>query len=283
VLVVGMGKLGGRELDYGSDLDLVVLHEAEETLAGGLAAHVYFDQVVDRLYALLTAITRTGQAFRVDLRLRPGGKGTALSHALPALRAYLEGEAALWERQALVKARPACGDTGLARRFQALRRSHVFGPGLSDGERAEIHHVRTRMEVELGREGPGRIHLKFGRGGLIDIEFLTQVLQLAHGRRHGALRTPSTRRALRALAALGLLPAATAEGLLAAYDFYKALLRSLRLRQIRPADCLPVTGQVLGRLAREMGCPSGRVLLDRHREVTAFVRARYDEAVGARA
>jgi glutamate-ammonia-ligase adenylyltransferase len=278
-LVVGMGKLGGRELDYGSDLDLVVLHEAEGTLANGQAAHAYFDQVVDRLYALLTAITRTGQAFRVDLRLRQGGKGTALSHALPALRAYLEGEAALWERQALVKARPVYGDLQLARAFQALRRTHVFGPGLSDAERAEIHHVRGRMELELGKEGPGRIHLKFGRGGLIDIEFLAQVLQLTHGRRHGALRTPSTRRALRSLARLRLLPTATVEGLLAAYDFYKALLRSLRLRQTRPPDCLPVTGQVLARLAREHGCPSGRALLERHREVAGFVRARYEEVL----
>ena len=206
-LVVGMGKLGGRELDYGSDLDLVVLYGGATD--AGPEAHVYFDRVVDRLYTRLTAITRTGQVFRVDLRLRQGGKATALAHALGTLDRYLAGEAALWERQALVRARPVLGDPALARRFAALRRARVFGPGLSDAERAEIHHVRTRMELELGREGPGRIHLKFGAGGLVDVEFLVQVLQLTHGGRHRALQTPSTRIALARLGALGILPETT--------------------------------------------------------------------------
>src|SRR5262249_37299742 len=165
----------------------------------GPEAHVFFDRVVDRVYTILTAITRTGQVFRVDLRLRQGGKASALSHPLQTLDRYLRGVAARWERQALVRARRLLGKTALARRFMALRRARVFDPGLSDLERAEIHHVRTRMELELGREGPGRIHLKFGAGGLVDVEFLVQVLQLTHGGRRGALRSPSTRRRLTAL------------------------------------------------------------------------------------
>ena len=172
------------------------------------------------------------------------------------------------------------GDPGLARRFAEIRRTRVFEAGLGDAERAEIHRVRTRMEMELGQEGPGRIHLKFGRGGLIDIEFLTQVLQLQHGARHASLRTPSTRTALGRLGALGLLPVGTAEALQAACDFERGLLRSLRLRQARPADCLPTTGHVLARLAREVGLESGRALLARHREVADFVRAQYTAIVG---
>jgi glutamate-ammonia-ligase adenylyltransferase len=277
-LVVGMGKLGGRELDYGSDLDLVVLYEGPST--AGPDAHVFFDRVVDRLYTTLTAITRTGQVFRVDLRLRQGGKATALAHALGSLERYLMEEAALWERQALVRARPILGDPGLARRFMALRRARVFGAGLSDAERAEIHHVRLRMERELGREGPGRVHLKFGAGGLVDVEFLVQVLQLTHGARHGALRTPSTRLALARLGALGLLSPASTQGLLEAYAFLRQLLRSLRLGQARPPDCLPTTGHVLRRLAREVGLDSGRALLARHREVAEFVRGEYFRVVG---
>jgi glutamate-ammonia-ligase adenylyltransferase len=155
----------------------------------------------------------------------------------------------------------------------------VFGPGLSDAERAEIHRVRTRMELELGREGPGRIHLKFGAGGLVDVEFLVQVLQLAHGRGDRALRTPSTRIALARLGALGILPEPTAQSLLEAYEFLRGLLRSLRLRQVRPPDCLPTTGHVLARLAREAGLESGRALLARHREVAEFVRAEYRRAM----
>jgi glutamate-ammonia-ligase adenylyltransferase len=281
-VVIGMGKLGGRELDYGSDLDLVVLYAAEGSTAGPTAvpAAVYFDHVVERVHGLLSAITRTGQAFRVDLRLRQGGKGTALAHSLASLERYLADEALLWERQALTKARPVLGDPDLARRFAALRRARVFGPGLSDAERAEIHRVRLRMEVELGREGPGRIHVKFGAGGLVDIEFLTQVLQLAHGARDGRLRTPSTRRALGRLGELGLVPAATVRELVEAYELEKGLLRSLRLAQARPPDCLPTAGQLLARLAREAGLPVGRALVDRYRATAERVRAHYLAVVG---
>jgi glutamate-ammonia-ligase adenylyltransferase len=179
-----------------------------------------------------------------------------------------------------VRARPILGDPALARRFVALRRARVFGPGLSDPERAEIHRVRRRMELELAREGPGRIHLKFGAGGLVDVEFLVQVLQLTHGTRHGTLCTPSTRLALARLGALGILPAARAEKLLEGYEFLRRLLRSLRLAQARPADCLPTTGHLLARLAREAGQDSGRALLARHREVAEGVRAEYFRIVG---
>jgi glutamate-ammonia-ligase adenylyltransferase len=281
VLIVGLGKLGGRELDYGSDLDLVVLY-GEKGLAGpgGRPAHVYFDQVVDRLYGILTAITRTGQAFRVDLRLRQGGKGTALAHSLDSLDRYLDHEALLWERQALVKARPLWGDPGLARQFRRLHRRRVFEAGLSDAERAEIRHVRRRMELELGREGPGRIHLKFGRGGLVDIEFLVQVLQLIHGGAEPSLRTPSTRLALERLGGLGLLAPAAVVTLRDAYDFERGLLRSLRLAQARPPDCLPSTGQLLARMARDAGFPSGRALLTHYLGVADLVRAEYARVVG---
>jgi glutamate-ammonia-ligase adenylyltransferase len=281
--MVAMGKLGGRELDYGSDLDLVVLYAADGATRGPavVTAATYFDQLVERVHLLLTAITRAGQVFRMDFRLRQGGKGTSLAHSLASLEGYLGAEAMLWERQALVKARPVLGDAALARHFAALRRARVFGPGLSDVERAEIHRVRGRMEVELGKEGPGRLHVKFGAGGLVDIEFLTQVLQLAHGARHGALRTPSTRRALAALAEHAVLAREAAGLLVEAYDFEKALLRALRLAQARPADCLPAAGHLLARLARELGLPSGRALVERYREVAAEVRRHYRAVVGS--
>jgi len=109
-----------------------------------------------------------------------------------------------------------------------------------------------------------------------------QVIQLAHGARRGALRSPSTRRALAALGAAGLLPERTAQRLLEAYAFLRRLLRSLRLGQTRPPDCLPTTGHLLARLAREAGEDGGRALLARHRAVADFVRAEYLRVMGAR-
>ncbi|MBI2462464.1 MAG: bifunctional [glutamate--ammonia ligase]-adenylyl-L-tyrosine phosphorylase/[glutamate--ammonia-ligase] adenylyltransferase, partial [Candidatus Rokubacteria bacterium] len=239
-LVVGLGKLGGRELDYGSDLDLFVLYEAEGETAGPerVPHRVYFDRLVERLHGLLADITRTGQVFRVDLRLRPGGPRGSLAHSFEAFAQYAGEWAELWERQALIKARPVWGDPGLARRVGRFLHRHVFAPGLDEAGLAEIHRLRMRMETELGREGPGRLHVKFGAGGLLDIEFLVQALQLRHGAAHPALRTPSTRVALRRLARLGLLGAPVVEELLEAYDFAKRLIKGLRLAQHRPPDCL---------------------------------------------
>ncbi len=282
-LVVGLGKLGGRELDYGSDLDLFVLYEAEgETDGPERVPHrIYFDRVVERLQGLLADITRTGQVFRVDLRLRPGGPGGSLAHSFEAFTAYAGEWAERWERQALIKARPVWGDPRLARRVGRFLRRHVFGPGLDDAGLAEIHRLRMRMEAELAKEGPGRLHVKFGAGGLLDIEFLVQALQLRHGAAHPSLRTPSTRWALRRLARLRLLGEPAARELLEAYDFIKRLLKGLRLAQHRPPDCLPTAGLGLARLARELGEPSGRALLDRYRETAEAVRAHYLTVFGA--
>ena len=285
-LVVGVGKLGGREGDYGSDLDLFVLYgDAGETDGPTpVSAHTYFDRLVSLLLQNLTAITRTGAVYQVDLRLRPGGTGAAFALPVDAFRRYVAEAADLWERQALIKARPVWGNPRLARGVRAILRGHVWSRGLTEAERDEIHHLRRRMERELGQEREGRRHVKFGAGGLVDIEFLVQILQLTYGDRHRALRTPNTGAALRALAREGLLDLPEARELEEAYDSLKGIVKMLRLLQLRPPDVLPPSGPGLFRLVRALGrgADDGPAFLEEYARLTAGVRARYTSLTGFR-
>jgi glutamate-ammonia-ligase adenylyltransferase len=144
---------------------------------------------------------------------------------------------------------------------------------------AEMRELRGRMERELGRETPGLLHVKFGRGGLVDVEFTTQAIQLVHGRRHPAIRPPNTLSALSAIGAAGLLPAADAEELARQYRFLRRVSQGLRLFGARPTDAIELAGAMPTRLARSLEYPSRKDFLEDYRRRTAWVRALYDRVV----
>ncbi len=281
-VVVGLGKLGGRELTTGSDLDLFVVF-AEDGRTDGpepVDAHTFWSAVVERLAGALGDITAAGAAFPVDLRLRPGSKGSGLAASLAAAERYYREWADLWERQTLTRARVVLGDRRLARRVaRALARS-VFAAPLDAAGLKAIAEVRARMEAELGRETPGRWHVKFGRGGLVDVEFLVQALQLAHGAAHPEVRRPGTAAALAGLARAGLLPPARAAELADHHRFLRRVSAALRLLSARPPDTLELAGPMPARVASALGYPSREAFLDDYRARTAAVRAAYQAVVG---
>src|SRR5205814_4790190 len=207
-VVVGVGKLGGRELPTGSDLDVFVTFgrgdapasDGETEGAARVDAHTFYSGAVERLASTLGDITAAGIAFPVDLRLRPGSKGSGFAAGVDALERYYEEHGDLWERQSLTRARLLLGDRALARRVRATLRRLVYRAPLPAGALKEIHDVRRRMEVELGKETRGRWHVKLGRGGLVDVEFLAQALQLVHGATHPEAATAPRTAALAALA-----------------------------------------------------------------------------------
>ena len=139
--------------------------------------------------------------------------------------------------------------------------------------------LRERMERELGKETPGRFHLKFGRGGLVDVEFITQAFQMRHGARHAGIRRSSTLPAIREIAAAGLLPAAECDTLAEQYRFLRRVSLGLRLFGTRPSDTLEVAGPNPARLARTLDYPSRKEFLDDYRRRTTWVRALYDRVV----
>jgi glutamate-ammonia-ligase adenylyltransferase len=292
-VVVGVGKLGGRELTTGSDLDIFVVFDstgAGEGRTDGaqpVDVHTFYSGAVERLAGALGDITQAGVAFAVDLRLRPGSKGSGFAASVDALERYYEEHGDLWERQTLTRARLVLGDRRLARRVRATLRRLVYGAPLPESALKEIKEVRTRMEVELGKETPGRRHVKLGRGGLVDVEFLAQALQLVHGARHPDVRRPSTIPALAALARVGALAPATAAALAEHYRFLRRVSAALRLLGARPTDTLELAGPMPTRGASALGLPSRDAFLAAYRERTEAVRAAYDDVFrggeGARA
>jgi glutamate-ammonia-ligase adenylyltransferase len=290
--VVGGGKLGGRELDYNSDLDLIFIYRAgaEAVSAGGLPAHEYYLRAGQKLLTYLGAPTEEGIAYKVDMQLRPSGKAGPLVSSLDAFREYHKSSSQLWERQALIKTRHVAGDTALGKEVEKITAAFAYGRPLARAEVAEIHHLRMRMERELAGEGESRFNLKKGRGGLVDIEFLTQMLQLTHGGRLGKLRRRETLAALRILHEEKILTNREYRLLADGYLFLRRLDHRLRLERDQSIDAfeadperLQSIGQALGydgatpRAARKKNrATSGARLLREYRTRREQIRACYE-------
>ncbi|MGE5302077.1 MAG: bifunctional [glutamate--ammonia ligase]-adenylyl-L-tyrosine phosphorylase/[glutamate--ammonia-ligase] adenylyltransferase [Alphaproteobacteria bacterium] len=257
--VMGGGKMGGRELDYNSDLDLVFVYDAGEDAqtCGGtqasLPAHEYYVRLGQKLLTYLSAPTEEGIAYKIDMQLRPSGKSGPLVCSFDAFREYHKAASQLWERQALIKARWVAGDPTLGRQIEQISAKFAFGQGLSHEGIGEIHYLRMRMERELAGEDETRFNLKKGRGGLVDIEFLTQMLQLAHGHRFVELRRRETLQALDALHRKGILKKSEYRLLSEGYLFLRRLDHRLRLERDQSIDAFEAEPGRLDGIARALG------------------------------
>ncbi len=237
--VLGMGKLGAEELSYHSDLDIIFLYSgAGETVpAAGqapadfrrLGNHEYFAKVAQRLISILTTVTREGYVYHLDTRLRPSGNAGPLVSSLAAFDRYHERSAKLWERQALLKCRFVAGDRAFGKRVEAMVARFIYERPLPAGSASEIDRLRRRMEKELGKERRDRLNLKVGRGGIVDVEFAVQYLQLVHGPANRSLRVRSTLSALYELRRAGILSESDFQAMDEGYRFLRALEVSLRL------------------------------------------------------
>ena len=222
-----------------------------------------------RLLADVGALTAEGRAWEIDARLRPEGSSGLLSRTVDAYRDHHRAHALLWERQALIRARVVAGDPVIAAQFAELRDEIAFGRGLDADEIAEIARMRGRVRTERFRRGevPAR-HLKLGPGGLADVEFATQLLQLRHGREIPAVRDPGTLPALRALGAAGILAVADVDVLVEAHRFCARARNALHLRGAVNADQLPDREEELVDLGRLLGIdgPADRAVPAAHAE-----------------
>jgi [glutamine synthetase] adenylyltransferase / [glutamine synthetase]-adenylyl-L-tyrosine phosphorylase len=284
--VVALGKLGGRELTYASDLDLIFVYAggADDVNAAGTTRQELFSRVVTRLLGALGAHLDEGRLYEVDTRLRPSGQHGTLVTSLAGFEDYHRLKARLWERQALVRARFVAGDAALGAQIEARCQEHAYGGagaelGPADVAR-EMGGLRERAEKELAREQPGRYNVKSGRGGLLDIEFIVQLLQLRHGGAHPELRVPGTRAALQGLRAVGVLDDATSATLEQAWLFLRKLENRLRIVQDRSISELRADPGEIDKLARRMGYNEpqgggGERLLDDYLRHTGRVRDLY--------
>ena len=291
--IIGMGKLGGRELTYHSDLDIIFIYEGEgqtRPVAGTdperfrqRTNQEYFARLAQRIISILTLITREGYVYQIDTRLRPSGNQGPLVTSLPAYGRYHEASAQLWERQALVKARVVAGPEPLAGRIAALNRRITYERPLPADHRAEIFRLRQRMEQEIARESAGLLNIKTGRGGLVDVEFLVQYLQLLHGADHPELQTPNTLEALKALLHAGLLSKTDYRLLASGYQFLRRLENRLRLVHDQSISELRDDRASLLKLARRLGYRETRAderLRRDYHTVTENIRAIFNRILG---
>jgi [glutamine synthetase] adenylyltransferase / [glutamine synthetase]-adenylyl-L-tyrosine phosphorylase len=235
VAVAGYGKLGGLELGYTSDLDLVFLHDSAGAiqLTDGdrpLDNGIFFLRLGQRIVHLLTMHSAAGRLYEVDMRLRPNGKGGFLMTGIDAFERYQQADAWTWEHQALLRARAVAGNPGLCEAFEAVRRRTLSAAVRRDTLRADVLEMRLRMRRELSQPDAGHFDIKQDAGGIADIEFLVQYWVLASAQAHPELLTYTDNiRQLEGLAAVGVVGEATAAWLREAYIGYRTVLHHLSL------------------------------------------------------
>ena len=283
IAVFGLGRLGAQEMGYGSDLDILFVYDGSARHTGEADAHAWFTRLAQRLITNVSCMLQEGRLYEVDTRLRPSGSRGPLVSSFEAFRAWHEdGDSAVWERQALLKCRLVAGDRALETPVGALVDRVVYRPVTVADLVPEMRRVRARVETEVAREGGGAYNLKLGRGGIMDIEHVVQLLQLVHGASRPELRVGSIYAALRAVRLSRILPVATVTSLLEAYSFLRRLENRIRVVNDRPIDALDTTSEDVVRVARRMGYgdlpgePAAQQLLAHYQRHTETVRSIYD-------
>lgn len=269
--VLAMGKLGGRELNYSSDIDLLFLARDDCT---------DYLPLGQKLIEILSATTSQGFLYRVDMRLRPWGKDGPLVPTLAGYLKYLERDARPWEKQALLKVRPIAGDLALGEQFREAIHPHVFGFA-PEQIRAEVFAMKQRTEEFLRQKGRTWGEVKLGAGSIRDVEFVVQYLQLAYVRKFPHIRTRATLKALPRLRAAGLLSPADTRILTDGYIFLRTIEHYLQMMDYRQTYTLPSDSRAINLLARRLGFPNGETFLQRYQEHCQAIRAVYLRHIGS--
>jgi glutamate-ammonia-ligase adenylyltransferase len=278
VAMIALGRLGGREVSYSSDADILFVHEPHTGVADSVAAAAA--QAVAEEVRRLLALPAPDPPLTLDAGLRPEGRQGPLTRSLPSYSAYYRRWSLGWEAQALLRASPLAGDADLGARFIAMVDDVRYPRELPAGAVAEIARLKDRMERERIPKGVDRsLHLKLGPGGLTDVEWAVQLLQLRYGRHVPTLRTTSTLAGLRAAATAGLLEASELTALTTAWREASRVRNAIMLTSGRPGDVIPRARRPLARVARAVGYPAAapEALLADHRLAAARAREVVEE------
>ena len=252
--VMGLGKLGGMELNFDSDVDLIYVYETEKGETSGskvVGNHEYFVRLCEALTKALSAITPQGQMYKVDLRLRPEGNRGDIVLPLRSYEIYYESWGQTWERAALVKARPVAGDPSLGKAFLETVRPFVYRRYLDFKALDEVRELKVKIDAQA--KAKGGYDVKLGRGGIREIEFVTQAIQLIYGGKEPWLRERSTLRALHRIMGKGLLSKEDYQTLSTAYIFLRKLENRLQMVDCLQTHRLPMDSKGKGRIAKMMG------------------------------
>lgn len=285
--ILAMGKMGGCELNYHSDLDIIYIYDHQGVTVGEkqISNHEYFAKLGQKIIMILTTQTREGYAYKIDTRLRPSGNAGPLVTSLESFRDYHRRESQVWERQALTKSRVVLGQEQLSDAIEEVVRQSVYGIGFGESVRSEIHRLRMRMENEIARESAGNYNIKTGRGGMVDVEFIVQYLQLSLGHEIPEIRNVNTLVSLKALRANGVLNSGDGDTLINGYKFLRRLENRLRIIHDYSMNDLGGSRSYLNKLALRLGYDHklknpGDFLMQEYERVTGAVRDVYVRILG---
>ncbi|HXS08183.1 MAG TPA: bifunctional [glutamine synthetase] adenylyltransferase/[glutamine synthetase]-adenylyl-L-tyrosine phosphorylase [Rhizomicrobium sp.] len=254
--VLAMGKYGAHELNYSSDIDLVVFYDAGRFpfAKRGDARGAAVD-IVRGLVKLLAEVTSDGYVFRTDLRLRPDAGATQVAISLEAAEAYYESLGQNWERAAMIKARPCAGDPETGAAFRSAIEPFIWRRNLDFAAIEDIHSIKRQIHAHAGHSeiAVAGHNIKLGRGGIREIEFFAQTQQLILGGRHASLRAPATLDALAALAAHGTITEETAADLTRAYDYLRTLEHRLQMIEDEQTHTVPKSSEGVAHVSCFMG------------------------------
>jgi len=254
--IFGLGKLGGRELNFGSDLDILFVYDEPGIQQGThsqaeLMAH--YVKIARLIYELTSEMTTGGYAYKVDTGLRPEGSRGDLVLSVQAYEEYFKTRARIWERQAMTRVRFVAGNPELGEKFLKVAHEFTYHKKFEYGSLIEISRLRERMEKELARESKKGKNIKLGFGGLVDIEFTLQILQMMHGYQNPKLRCTNMPEVIKIVSAYGIMDQASADQMLENYLFLRNLECALRLVRQSSSSNLPKDKKSQAALARLLG------------------------------
>ncbi len=273
--VIGMGKLGGLELNFSSDIDLLFVYTSDEGQTTGvtdaitgrtkrsISNHEFFAHLSRRLISLMATNTEEGHVFRIDTRLRPEGSQGALAYSIRSCEVYYESWGETWERQAFIKARHCGGSAALSDDFMTMIRPFVYRRTMDISVIEEIGRIKGRINENLKGEDAATRNVKLGEGGIREIEFITQALQIIYGGRETLLQNPGTLEGLSIIEALGLLPAHECDQLSNAYVFLRDVEHRVQVTHGLQTHEVPTDEKSLNVLARKMDCADSNELKTR--------------------
>ncbi|HOV33383.1 MAG TPA: bifunctional [glutamate--ammonia ligase]-adenylyl-L-tyrosine phosphorylase/[glutamate--ammonia-ligase] adenylyltransferase [Candidatus Hydrogenedens sp.] len=285
-VIMGLGKLGGRELNFNSDIDLIFVYDGDGETQGGINGQItnreFYSKLGEYIIKFLSEHTEEGMIYRVDMRLRPYGKVGALAESLSNSVEYYYQYGRAWERQALVKCRPCAGDINLGNEFLEMMRPFVFPKFFDDKTLEDIHQTKLMVEKQVAEQGQTNYEVKLGRGGIRDIEFTVQLLQLLNGGRHPELRMTNTIEAIYQLMEKGYLKPFDAETLMNNYCFLREVEHRLQIEYGTQKHTLPQKTNELDEFARRLGYTSGESFWRIYKEKTQEVRTILEQFVAVK-
>jgi glutamate-ammonia-ligase adenylyltransferase len=269
--IVAMGKLGGNELNFSSDVDLMYVYGSDDEAAATMPASEYFRRLCLKVTAALNDFTPEGYVYRVDLRLRPEGAAGYIAYSLEGFRRYYESRLGSWERLALLKAWPVAGNRELGSRFLQMVRPFVYERAFDDAALDDIRSMKRKMDEQIAARQQRDRNVKLGTGGIREIELIAQSMQVRYGCHVPQLQVRNTLSALRALCDASFLPVKECQILAEAYVFLRNVENKLQMVNDAQTHSLPREHEELTACARLLGYPEAEPLLRDYQHHTGSV------------